>query len=296
MGRLVRRFSLATLVATALLILAPSGASAATTVGETFTPPATCGPDITFLQSGSPGDQYAAPAAGVITSWSFQAPASATAVPQLKFKVGRPAGGDNFTILGESGVVTPVAGTLNTYPVQIPVQAGDVIGLYTATVGACGLNVPGYALHVADSDVRPGPQPAPFDLAEDARIFVSANLETTRCKGRPPTMAGSPGPDTLIGTPVRDVIVGLAGRDTISGLAGGDFGCGGAGKDTLRGGKGKDKLFGQKGRDRLIGGKKKDKLFGGKGRDVLKGNGGRDICIGGPKPDVAKGCEVEKKI
>ena len=37
--------------------------------------------------SSTPGPSYSAPSDGVITSWSFQAPATGTAL--LKFKVGR---------------------------------------------------------------------------------------------------------------------------------------------------------------------------------------------------------------
>ena len=98
------------------------------------------------------------------------------------------------------------------------------------------------------------------------------------CAGRPTTLTGTAGDDELVGTEGDDVILGFDGRDTIRGLGGRDVICGGAGKDTLKGGKGKDKLFGQKGRDKL------------------RGGGGKDVCKGGKGNDSASKCEVEKSI
>src|SRR5512134_628613 len=113
----MRRFSLASLVAVAGLVATnASPAGAAVTIGATF-PGATgtCPQGETGLQASSPGSppEYAAPFDGVITSWSFHA----TAVPPtvLKLKVGRPAGGNVFTIIGESPPKAPPGGVLSTY-------------------------------------------------------------------------------------------------------------------------------------------------------------------------------------
>ena len=81
-------------------LVAPSVASGAMTVGQTFTPPDTCLGDRTLLQTGSPGGQYTVPLPGVITSWSFQAPVF-DLPNDFKLKVGHPEGGNNFTIVGE---------------------------------------------------------------------------------------------------------------------------------------------------------------------------------------------------
>src|SRR5688500_10306843 len=90
----------------------PSSAVAATQLAETFTPTYS-DVDTTFLQSTSPTqDTYAAPVAGVITSWSYQA--DATPAP-VKLKVGRSAGGNNFTIIGDSPLKSPTPNQLNTY-------------------------------------------------------------------------------------------------------------------------------------------------------------------------------------
>jgi hypothetical protein len=77
------------------------------------------------------------PSDGVITSWSFQASPSP---PTLKFKLARPAGGNNYTIVGESDLATPTASTISSFPIRLPARAGDVIGFRVDTVGHCGLN------------------------------------------------------------------------------------------------------------------------------------------------------------
>jgi Ca2+-binding RTX toxin-like protein len=299
-GSFVRRVSLATAVATSMLIALPSGVSAATQIGETFPPTtAQCGTDNTVLQTGSPNSQYAAPFAGVITSWSFRA---GSEVPNnLKLKAARSAGGNLFMIVGESPPKNPTADMLNTFTdVRISVQAGDVIGYYSGTqVGFCGGGTsPDYLFRLRDGDQSPGTT-EPYG-AEDFffQINFSALLEpdcdkdglgdetqdkdiascTATCRGQKATIAGTNGPDNIVGTSARDVIAALAGNDNASGLGGNDLICGGSGKDKLKGGAGRDKLLGQKGKDRL------------------KGGGAKDICKGGKGNDSAAKCEVEKSI
>jgi hypothetical protein len=303
-GTLVRRFSLAV---SAVLVAVPSGAGAATQIGETFTPPGgvPCAKNTTFLQSISPAGraQYAAPSPGVITRWSFAAGSNPPF--KLKFKVGRSAGGTMFTMIGESSLVAPVTNTLNSFFTMIPTQAGDIIGLYTDTGNTgsedCRRGFFGYSTHSRTGDVVP-PTTANFSTFETQRqLDVSALLEPDcdndglgdetqdtnlsacgvtplTCRGKQLTIVGTNGPDLIVGTPGADVIGALAGNDTVSGLARNDVICGGAGKDTLKGGKGKDTLLGQAGKDKL------------------KGGGANDICKGGKGNDSAAKCEVEKSI
>ncbi len=256
----------------AALTAATTTASAATTIGETFAPTSICSTGI-FLQSTSVSEQYEAPDAGVITSWQYQAPADPAEVPQLKFKVARRAGPNSFTIVGESRLRTPRAGELNSFPVQIAVEAGDLLGFHVNSPGGisrpCGRSpAPGYAFHSAAGDPPPGSNVEdPGGASADLQLDLSATLETTPCKGRSPTIAGTSGADRLTGTPDTDVMVGLGGNDTMNGLDGKDFICGGAGRDGLKGGDGKDSLT---------------------------GGGGRDTCVGGKGNDSAGSCETER--
>ncbi len=289
----MRRLSPAFLVPVVALagsLVSSSTASAATQVGETF-PGATGSCDTgTALQSSSPGSppQYAAPSAGVITAWSFHATPIAPTL--IKLKVARPAGGNRFTIVGESPPKGPAGGALSTYTdVRIAVDPGDVIGFYVESASddaECFRSAPGFGFHFG-IDQPPGSaaEYTPADLS--SQMSISAVLEPDcdkdgvgdetqdtnitscqpPCGGEAPTIAGTNGPDTIVGTVGRDVIAALEGKDKVSGLAGNDLICGGGGKDTLNGGKGNDKLYGQKGKDTLKGGPGKDKLKGGAGKD-----------------------------
>jgi Ca2+-binding RTX toxin-like protein len=279
------------LVVFAALMAAPGSAGAATQIGQTFVPTGNCSPR-TRLQSGSPGGQYSAPFAGVITAWSFQSSSAGGGSP-LTLKVGRHASGDQFTIVGESEFQNiPDLDVLRTFPTRISVLAGDLIGLYSApaSVFLCSRPATGYIVHQGafGEDVALG-TPAMFSPVNDLQLGVSAALEPdcdrdgfgdesqdpatpscSTCRGKPATISGTGGADKLSGTPAADVIAGAGGNDKLSGLAGNDFICGGSGKDTLKGGKGKDNLFGELG---------KDKLKGGPGKDILKGGPGKDKQI-----------------
>ena len=158
------------------LSLAVAPASASTSLGEAFTPTVGCGAS-TIIQSASPGASYAAPASGVITSWSYLA--SATPPAQLRLKLGRVSGSTAFVIAGQSDIQEPVPNMLNTYPTRLPAQAGDLIGIYQSKKNApCGESTPGYfARFVADTDVPPGPTPIDFGPISDFKLDVGAILE-----------------------------------------------------------------------------------------------------------------------
>jgi hypothetical protein len=321
MGKLARTILVVAIAATALLA-APSGASAATTIGQVFIPTGnTCGANFTRLQSTSPpantgSPQYLAPTDGVITQWHFQAPATTSA---MRFKVGRATGNPNeFTVTGQSDPpVVPVANVLNSYFVRISVKAGDIIGTYTTAASSCTRPQTGYAYHFINGDVQP-PTTAVFpNMFTDVQIDVSADLEPdcdndgfgdqtqdpdiSSC-GPPPPGTGIPPPGTPPGTPpvtckgLNATIVGTNGNDVRTGSLGQDVIAGLGGNDTLSGIGGNDVICGGAGKDLLKGGKGKDSLLGQKGKDALKGGGGKDLCKGGKGNDTASKCEVEKSI
>ena len=153
----------------------PSSAGAATEVGQTFAAQFGCTADSTVIQSGSPGGQYAAPFAGVITAWSFQGVGSP---PQVKLKVARLVGGNVFTIIGDSPLEAPAPGP-NTYgDVRIPVQAGDVIGAYRATAGdGCAGSGSGYTHHAIGGDPLPGTTTSFNGPFSNNPLNISATLE-----------------------------------------------------------------------------------------------------------------------
>src|SRR4051794_490078 len=129
--RTARVLRLSLLLTVAVSLLAASSAPAEVVVGQVapVTPVAACEEPVGFdeVQTAvSGGTSYVIPSSGVLTSWSTNA---ATGDGQSQgFKVFRPSG-SNFQVVAEDAPRALTAGTINTFPVNIPVQAGDVIGV-----------------------------------------------------------------------------------------------------------------------------------------------------------------------
>lgn len=132
--RLRRLFCGALVVASGCGLLSVSSASAAQlTVGQLFTPTLLCygsgDQNFTLLVTGvAHGRSYTVPTSGVITSWSFED--GAATVPGLTLKVGRQVGAGRYKIVADAPAGRQVANSVNTYPANISVKAGDVIGIY----------------------------------------------------------------------------------------------------------------------------------------------------------------------
>jgi len=151
MSKLAKTASIAVIVVTALVV-APSGASAATHVGATFTPGTgnSCNgsPDFEWLQTGrASGPSYATPTAGVLTVWSFQADDAVQTV--LTLRVFRPTGtAHQYQVIADGSELKtiPASSGLHNFPTRIPVNAGDFIGI-RSTSGECGVST----LNMADT-------------------------------------------------------------------------------------------------------------------------------------------------
>jgi hypothetical protein len=132
------------LAATAVLLglsaVAHAGSAlAATTIGQTGTPTA-------FFAGGSDTVQNdaAMPMAGVVTSLNTQSAAACHSVGTYDLQVLQPLGGNQYQLLGDTGNKTdPCDGQLHSYPVNIPVQAGDVLGVYVVSDWLGGMLLPG---------------------------------------------------------------------------------------------------------------------------------------------------------
>lgn len=108
-----------------------SSAPAAIVVGQTAPGPFTgsvCEFDDSYDEvqaSVEGGASYTVPTAGVLTSWSTnEGPGGGP----LGLKVFRPVGG-SYLVVGQDGPRSLTRNALNTFPVNIPVQAGDVLGV-----------------------------------------------------------------------------------------------------------------------------------------------------------------------
>ena len=85
---------------------------------------------IQFQRQAGSTPSYTVPAGGgVVTSWAHMAPDPIGFAETMALQMLRPAGGTQFTVIGQSAVQTIINGP-NSFPTRIPVQAGDVLGLY----------------------------------------------------------------------------------------------------------------------------------------------------------------------
>jgi Ca2+-binding RTX toxin-like protein len=276
---LARRAALALATATLASLALAAPAQADTTIGQTGGEPGGCQGPFVYADT-----TYVVPAGGgQITDFSFE---SNSASPgggfpgndgqQLDFLVLRPAGGSNYTVVGKTGLVTLRGTGLETFPVNIRVQGGDILGLWIP--GLLAYCVRDAASDNAITSLFGPPDPNVGDTvslpvpAPGNDLNESANLVPPRCQGQDATIVGTGRGDKLRGTKGDDVIAAKGGGDTVTGLRGDDLVCGGSGNDKLRG-QGGD-----------------DTLNGGDGNDVHRGGGGTDVCRGGGGSDRKRQC------
>lgn len=190
----------------------PAGSALAdTTIGQTGTQP---GGTNSFTWFGG-GWEYVNPAAvvpgaGLITSFHTQAATSGycQTIEGLRpahpgagvydFQVLRPEAGGQYLVVGATGDQTdPCDGQVHSYSVSIPVQAGDVLGVYVYNDWAGALTGGQYA------GVNPGAEPAVgqsftvsgthsgISLDESATLVTAADLLARL--GSAAKQAGGPG-------------------------------------------------------------------------------------------------------
>jgi hypothetical protein len=296
-GRWIRTEIPLVMIATALLA-APASGEAATQFGSNLSP----GYTVALGCNGSPctvwnaallaqntAGTLTAPSNGVITSYSILTAFGDPGWAPIHLRVIRTAdNGLSWSGLGASTPdVTPSgAGGLQTFGAQVPVGAGDYVGLETNAGNFLpGLSsIEGGLVFLQFGAVLPSKPPVPSSNLSDqgnTMLALRATLEPdadrdgfgdetqdrtrhgpkqpTACSPSRATMVGTTGPDSLVGTPTRDVILGLSGRDRIRGLAGPDVICGQDGADLLKGGGGPDLLVGGPGADRIVGGAGRDR-------------------------------------
>jgi hypothetical protein len=128
------------------------------------------------------------PGGGFITSFSFQS-GPGNEGQQLDFLVLRPTGGGNYTVIGQTGLVTLTGTTVETFPASIAVQGGDILGLwYPNGFRSCvrpvnGPNVIASDLDVSDPNVG---QTLSLSTPDELDLNESANLVTVGLGSPPP--------------------------------------------------------------------------------------------------------------
>jgi hypothetical protein len=199
-----------------------SAAEASTTIGQLAgaNPPAICigGPNDALQISLSSGNTYTVPAGGgAITSWSTNAGPGLGQT--LKLKVFRLISGTTYQVVAHDGPRALVPSTLNTFGgLNIPVQAGDVVGLNDqnapAAPNACvfstgsagdvfGASPSGDAADGTAENITPVPAPG-YRLNLSAVIgvkpsntFSFGKVKKNRNNGTATVAVTVPGPGTL---------------------------------------------------------------------------------------------------
>jgi hypothetical protein len=136
---MIRRASLVAVLGAASFLLFGGEAFGGTlTVGQNFEAGNVICGSVTDLQTSvSSGNSYKVGSAGVISSWSFHN--GIDELPGLKLEVARPQPGGGYVFVGEAVAGTQNLHALNTYPADIQVQPGDVIGIFVGSpFGRCG--------------------------------------------------------------------------------------------------------------------------------------------------------------
>jgi hypothetical protein len=167
------------------VLLCAAQATAAVTVGQLPASPQpqspACASNRDYLQpSVTGGNLYIARQEGSITSWSTNV--SGTTGQSFELKVfRRTSDPDVFQVIGQDAE-RPLSSGLNTFPANVHVESGDMIGLHVAggPQNSCVFPMPGDALLQSQSpgDLALG-QSAQFVALSEHRLNLSAILVPT---------------------------------------------------------------------------------------------------------------------
>lgn len=185
--RRLKRFGLLGALAAVSLTASASSATAAVTIGQLAPDPSTG--TCTLLRDRvqptvTAGNSFVVPDTGgvsnwTVTSWSHNAKAGAGQKLGLKFfrKVADPA---TFSAVAHDGPRDIVPSTLNTFPVNLQVKAGDVLGsVQTAAADtACSFTVLTDSYLFSEGNLADGAS-APFLTFADRRLNITAAITPT---------------------------------------------------------------------------------------------------------------------
>jgi hypothetical protein len=175
--------AVASLAATA----SPAGAVTIGQVAPT-TPTTNCTTPTDRIQpTVTSGTSYVVPGTGGIVSWrltSWSTNAGAGANVQLKMKVFRNVTGTTYSVVGHDGPRTLAPSTLNTFPANLQVKSGDVLGLNSFSGdpnNACAFPLTGetYLRTPAASDFADGASGDFSTSVANNRLNISAEISPT---------------------------------------------------------------------------------------------------------------------
>jgi hypothetical protein len=171
-------------------LAAPAAANASVTIGSNLA--ATPAPSGVFCSNQAsvpcttssialPADRTApggllAPSDGVVVRWRIKV---GDAVTPVAFRITRPGNSSTRTGAGTGPTVTPAADSISTYEVQIPIQAGDAVGIdccvaatLDATTGEADAS-----LGIWNPRLQDGEAPRSAGSQFSGEVLVNADIE-----------------------------------------------------------------------------------------------------------------------
>jgi hypothetical protein len=220
------------LLAAAVLVGSAAGASPLT-VGQAPPPNASFTQNLLILQTGvSSGTSYTVPpGTWRVTSWSVNVGIDFGGVGPMAAVFATPNGSDNYTIDAVTPMETPALSMLNTFPVDLTVHDGDVLGIWNGTgfvenainTGADGDTV---AFHLSVGSAPAAGAGFSTISTGSLRIPVSVTLESLdpaqTIDDLQTTVSGlglSKGLTTALNSSLRDAADALALNDTAGACA-----------------------------------------------------------------------------
>jgi hypothetical protein len=192
---MTRRIALAISLAGLGLLGVPSAAFAVTTIGSNLAASPTIGlsctpmSSCTVAQSVLPAASQApggvlAPLDGVVVRWRIK---MGTATSAVALRITRPGNSDTRTGAGTGPTVTPPINATTPYDVQLPIQAGDALGLDCCMGPASGpfaANPAAVTLEWEPS-LREGAAPrVGTEFPPDSELLINADIEAdSDCDG-----------------------------------------------------------------------------------------------------------------
>jgi hypothetical protein len=169
----------AAFIGSCLIAAASASPSAASvTIGQTAANGFSCTGNDDWLQpTVTTGNSYVVPATGTITSWTTDESAAGQQLTMKMYrKVGDPA---TYKVAGHAGpqTLTPDGIAGNTFPANIPVKPGDVLGFHTVTsMGACAFPAAGEQFLISSGDLGDGAS-GPFNT--NSSLHVRLDIQAT---------------------------------------------------------------------------------------------------------------------
>jgi hypothetical protein len=177
-----KRFAIVSIAAAIAFVAVPSGASAATEIGNVCeaNEPTGGGVILGQLKGASSALPQTPTASGVITSWKMTEGSSLPPFEQeLKILAPGPAKGE-FKVVAESGPQKLTPGVLTSFPARIPIQPGDLLGLGSPKSSAtlyCPVAKAGDIAVIHPGNLTPTDAADVFNEDPDFRLPVAATVE-----------------------------------------------------------------------------------------------------------------------